>query len=211
MFHLTGSEMSWTDHSIMAAILAGGNARRLGGMHKGLLATANGMTFIVQIIRQLRAAGLESIIIIANDAVPYSGCGCEIVPDMRAGYGPLGGIEAALTRASGQAAATLLLPCDLPAITDSEIRELIAAYRRLQARVVYARTDAFAHPLCSVVHNGVLGEVTAALDCGERKVTRLWQHLGAVGVPFSNEQAFVNINTASDLRCWQTPEEDCRS
>lgn len=187
----------------MAAILAGGNARRLGGVQKGLLAAAAGVTIIERLILLLRGSGLADIVIIANDAAPYAGCGCEILPDLRLGHGPLGGIEAALTRSSLVAEATLFLPCDLPAITAGEIGGLLAAFRQSAARIVYAQTGAFSHPLCSVVHNGCLPQVSAAIECGERKVSRLWQQLGALGVPFANERAFFNVNTSSDLASWQ--------
>jgi molybdopterin-guanine dinucleotide biosynthesis protein A len=58
-------------------------------------------------------------------------------------------------------------------------------------------------PLCSVVHNGILADVRAALDAGQLGVQRLWRRLGAVSVRFANDGPFFNVNTPEDMARWR--------
>lgn len=125
--------------------------------------------------------------------------------DLRSGAGPLGGIEAALAHYAGRSDATVLLPCDLPGITAAEIARLVAAYRKGPAAggIVVAETGGFFwHSLCAVVHNGLLSEVSRAIDEARRGVGELWRRLGAVGVRFDDETPLFNVNTPEDMHDW---------
>ena len=186
-----------------AAILAGGQATRLGGVAKGML-DAGGASVVERLVEQLRAAGVERIMIVANDADPYRDCGLEIIGDRRPGLGPLGGIEAAVCALTGEAEATVLAPCDSPGLTAEVFGRLIGAFASGQAPGVCARTgDSIWHPLCAVVHNEIVAEVSAALDAGRRSVQDVWRSLGVQPVDFSDSDAFVNINTPADLADYQ--------
>ena len=112
----------------LAAILAGGLSTRLGGTVKGLLPTPQG-TIVHRIIAELAAATIGDIIIVTNDPQPYVALGRTIIGDLRPRVGPLGGIEAALSHARDAYDAVLLLPCDLPNISATEIQDLMAAFR----------------------------------------------------------------------------------
>lgn len=191
---------------ISGAVLAGGKARRLGGQAKGALPTADGRMIVARLFDALAGAGIVDIIVLANDAAPYRGVEREIVADRRPGLGPLGGIETALTRFQRSAEATCFLPCDMPAVTSEVIRRLRAVFEEAAARLVFARTPFFCHPLCSIVHNGLLGAISAALDRDERRVNALWQSLGGVPVDFPDERPFLNINTIEELQNWREGE-----
>src|SRR5205823_301046 len=97
-----------------AAILAGGQARRMGGVHKGLL-VIDGEPIVA---RQLRLLGAyaDELVIVANDVAAYreiaAAAHARIVSDLHPGDGPLAGLEAALTATS--ASELLLVACDLP-------------------------------------------------------------------------------------------------
>src|SRR4051812_10933938 len=97
-----------------AAILAGGRARRLGGVHKGLL-LVDGEPIVARQLRQL-AAHAGELLIVANDVAAYAEVaaqhGARVVVDLHPGDGPLAGLEAALS-ATG-APELLLVACDLP-------------------------------------------------------------------------------------------------
>jgi molybdopterin-guanine dinucleotide biosynthesis protein A len=188
-----------------AAILAGGQASRYGGIPKGRLEIAPGLTIIENELRQLRDAGLSEIVIVANDPQPYLPLGAPIIPDLRTGCGPLGGLEAALTYFGARAEAILCLPCDLPGITAGEIRQLREAFVNSGARVaVCLSAPDRMEPLCAVVHRDLLPAITAALEAGAGGAGRLWRQLGALEVPFADPAPFCNVNTPADLAQWLT-------
>jgi molybdopterin-guanine dinucleotide biosynthesis protein A len=194
-----------------AAILAGGRASRYGGADKASLDCGDGRTIVRRLLDELALAGLNEVVICANDRRRYEALAVPVVPDLRAGAGPLGGIEAALAHYRGRVDGVVLLPCDLPGISAREILALADAFRAARGRVVVAQTSDFVwHPLCAVVHNGVAPEVAAALEAGELGVGRLWRKLGAVEVRFEDERPFFNVNTPEDMADWRGKDRPCR-
>lgn len=193
---------------VFGAILAGGRAERMGGADKALLERRPGGTFIGHIVEQLRAGGLEHAVIVGGPCDEYRRLADAVVPDLRPGMGPLGGIEAALDYVSraGTADAVLFVPCDLPDISAGEIRRLLGAFRRdpkgVKMALVRADTDR-PQPLCCVVHKDMLRQVREALDAGRLAVGRLWRDCGADVVPFDDERPFYNVNNPLDLKSWR--------
>ena len=198
------TETTFTKERIAGAILAGGQALRYGGKAKGLLKAPSGLSIIQHEIRQLNLAGIDEIIIVASDPKPWRDCACNVVIDLRSGVGPLAGIEAALAHYGSSYEATLFLPCDLPAITSTEISQLQAAFTSNSAPVAVAVTnDLFWEPLCAVVHNSLLKIVSQAIDDGERRPQSVWRDAGAIEVHFEDATPFFNINTPRDMAHWQ--------
>lgn len=188
---------------IAGAILAGGDARRMGGIPKGMLETCDGISVAERLILELGRADINDIAIIANDRGPYARCGVPVIPDIRTGIGPLAGIETALVHFTGRSDAVLFVPCDLPQITADEFRALKQAFRPAETPVVFARTaDFFWHPLCAVVHNALATDISGAIDGGKRKVRDIWRLLDAVGVEFAEHSIFFNINSPADMDGW---------
>ena len=155
---------------------------------------------------QMKGAGIDDVIICANDSDLYARFGLEVVGDLHPGSGPLGGVEAALGRSAGRADAVCFCPCDLPGMTSVQFARLMRAFaeRPEDAGIVYAQTsDFFWHPLCALVHNDSLGSIRRALEGGTRSVRRLWAELRAVGVMFEDPTPFFNINTPDDMARWK--------
>jgi len=199
------AEVTLAKARIAGAILAGGQAVRYGGRPKGLLETGTGLSIIEQEIRQLNLAGIAEIILVTSDLEAWRDCALNVVLDLRCGVGPLAGIEAALAYYGSSYDATLFLPCDLPAITSTEILELQAAFGSSPALVAVAVTSDFLwEPLCTVVHNNLLKTVSQAIEDGQRRPQMLWRELGAITVHFEDATPFFNINTPQDLARWRT-------
>jgi len=187
----------------LAAILAGGLSTRLGRTAKGLLPTLQG-TIIERLIGELTTAGIGDIIIVANDPQPYAALGKTIIGDLRPRVGPLGGIEAALSHAADAYDSVLLLPCDLPNISATEIRGLLTAFARDPRQPAVAVTsDGRQHPLCAVVSVELLPQVVQTIEAGQYGVGRLWTALGAAAVPVGDPAKLYNINTPEDLNQWR--------
>lgn len=81
---------------LVGVILAGGSAARLGGLAKGLLSRSNGPPIAVCLSGQMLAAGVGEVVIVCNNPGPYEHMGLKILPDIRPGQGPMGGIETGL-------------------------------------------------------------------------------------------------------------------
>jgi len=193
-----------TEHTVAGAVLAGGRASRYGGTAKGLLECAAGVSIIEKLIGEMTSAGINEIVILANDPEPYRFCRREIVPDLTSGIGPLGGIEAGLAHYAEWRDAVVFLPCDLPGITACEISVLKAAFCASDAGIVVAESaDSFWQPLCTVVRTALLSDISKAIEKGERRVQQVWKDLGASAVRFDDPAAFFNVNTPDDMRRWQ--------
>jgi len=200
---------------IAGAILAGGRATRYGGANKAGLDVGDGRTILEHLVGELSAAGVGDVIVCASEEIARAANvpGLQAVPDTRSHLGPLAGVEAALAhfaesgdQPQGQPRydATVLLACDMPGVTAAVISALIAAFCGGEAPIVVAEMADFSwQPLCSVVHNGILADVRAALDGGRLGVQRLWRNLGAIGVRFTDDRAFFNVNTPEDMARWQ--------
>jgi molybdopterin-guanine dinucleotide biosynthesis protein A len=189
---------------IGGVILAGGKARRLGGLTKGCIEIGGNISIVEQLINELKNAGISNIIIAANDSIPYLHFDVEVLHDIRQGIGPLGGIETGLVHFTDKSDAVMFVPCDMPNITSKEILTLKEAFIESEKPVVFAYTAGFFwHPLCAVVHNRLKNQISSAIDDGQRKVQNIWRQFKAETVPFDNETAFLNINTFEDIHRWE--------
>lgn len=194
---------------IAGAILAGGKATRMGGITKGALQTPGGMSILKHLIKEFQCADIKPIVILANDPQPYRDYGLKILKDVRSDFGPLAGIETALSYFEGQADAVMFAPCDMPNLSAKEMRLLKDAFVHSKSRIVCAETnDFFWHPLCAIVHNELLGQITSAMDNGQSAVGRQWKKLGAETLFFEDQTPFLNINTAADIRQWRKDNND---
>lgn len=189
--------------NIAAGVLAGGRGKRFGGRPKGLLKVGLGLCIMERQVAELASSGVEEMIILASDPRPYRAFGPRIVPDLRMGTGPLGGIEAAVSYYASRFKATLFLPCDLPGITARQIRILKRSFLKARAGVAVAVTEGdLREPLCAVVDNRLLPAISKAIDEGKRKVGEVWQSLDLAFVHFSDPEPFFNVNTPMDLVSW---------
>ena len=189
---------------IGAVILAGGKACRLGGLAKGCIEVGGNVSIVEQLINELKNAGIGNIVIAANDPAPYLRFDVEILPDIRQGIGPLGGIETGLVHFTDKSDAVMFIPCDMPKITSKEILRLKEAFIETEKPVVFAQTSGFFwHPLCAVVHNRLKNRISSAIDDGRRKVQNVWRQFKAEAIPFDNETAFFNINNFDDIHRWE--------
>jgi len=195
------------NYNIAAVILAGGNARRLGGIAKGTIEINNGVSIIDKLIKELVKADINNIVISANDSKPYQDYGVQIIPDINVGIGPIAGIESGLKHFADQSDAVMFIPCDMPNITAKEILALKDAFIKTKASAVFAKTADFLwHPLCAVAHGNLKKEISSAIEHGQRKIRGFWQQVNAMAVQFSDETVFLNINNPTDMNRWQGAE-----
>jgi molybdopterin-guanine dinucleotide biosynthesis protein A len=197
--------MNWS-----AAILAGGQARRLGGQDKTAL-IVDGSRFLERQIAAL--CPLTDTIVL----VGYCGHGpapLPVEPDRWPGTGPLGGIVTALAAAVGDR--VLVLAGDLPFVTTPFLAYLVTV--EPAAAAVIPVLDGRWHPLCAVYARRALDVLSDALARGEREVARAVTRLDPrlVGVaelaPFDADGGLLaNINTPDDMARWNISSPPIRA
>ena len=102
----------------VAIVLAGGEARRLSGIDKTLIAL-DGTPVLSLILRRLCPQVAQVALSANGDPTRFSDFGLEVLADRRTGIGPLAGLARGLDWAAGQGARTLLtVPGDTPFIPD---------------------------------------------------------------------------------------------
>ncbi|TMM55506.1 molybdenum cofactor guanylyltransferase MobA [Sulfitobacter sabulilitoris] len=191
----------------MGVILAGGQATRMGGGDKGLLALG-GQTLLARVIDRL-APQVAALALNANgDPARFSGYGLPVLADSVEGFaGPLAGVLAGLDWAAAQgadsivtaAADTPFFPCDL-------VPRLIEAGEGMAHPLVLAATPdpdrgQVRHPTFGLWPVALRDDLRAALQDGLRKVV-VWtdRHAGREAVfAVAGVDPFFNVNTPDDL------------
>jgi molybdopterin-guanine dinucleotide biosynthesis protein A len=170
----------------------------MGGVDKGLVDLA-GAPMVAHVLARL-APQVGDVLINANQNLDrYGAFGQPVVEDAVGGFaGPLAGLHAGLTRASGELVVTV--PCDSPFLPLDLVHRLRAALDRESAQLAVAKTFDQPHPVFALVRRDVLPNLAAFLAAGGRKIDTWYAALRVVEVAFDDEaDAFRNINTADEL------------
>lgn len=191
----------------LGVILAGGQARRMGGGDKGRL-VLGGQSLLQRVVERLEPQ-VAGIALNANgDAARFADIGLPVIPDSVEGFaGPLAGVLAGLDWAAQHggetivtvAADTPFFPCDL-------VPKLLQASEGMtHPLVIAASPDAERginrHPTFGLWPVALRDDLRAALQGGLRKVV-LWSdaHNGRLAqFPFEQVDPFFNVNTPEDL------------
>jgi len=187
---------------VAAAIVAGGPARRLGGIAKPFI-NIGGRTVAERQLALLRSA-FPRVLVAANDPAPWAELAVEVVGDRVLGGGPLAGIDAALTAAEG-CNAVVCVAGDLPFVTP----ELLAALRdhvpdacAVAPRGLAGRIE----PLCARYDRTLPPSIGARLRAGDLAVHHLldsadvaWLEGDALRALDPDGTCFLNLNTPDDI------------
>ena len=191
----------------LGVILAGGQARRMGGGDKGRL-LLDGRSLLDHVIERLEPQ-VAGIALNANgDATRFEDMGLPVLSDSIEGFvGPLAGVLAGLDWAARLGADTIVtaaadtpfFPCDLVP------RLMLEADGMAHPLVLAATPDSERglnrHPTFGLWPVALRDDLRAALNGGLRKVV-LWsdQHGGREAIfPNTPFDPFFNVNTPDDL------------
>jgi molybdopterin-guanine dinucleotide biosynthesis protein A len=186
----------------IAAILAGGRGRRLGGRDKSALRV--GDRSILERQLDVLTPVVDRVIIVGYAGPRTLPGGVIAVSDRVSASGPLAGLDAAIAAADGQT--VLLVACDMPNITTPLAAHLIGLAAESTWNAVVPRTDRGYHPLCAVYASSCRDAVARRLDRGQLRMRDLVDEL-RVRVVDEEELArfgdsfhlFANVNTHADL------------
>lgn len=193
-----------TPATITGLILAGGQARRMGGQDKGLIPLA-GRPLIAWVIAAVQPQ-VGRILISANrNQAAYASFGYTVIGDEAVGealsgfQGPLAGIAAALSVA--ETPWLLTLPCDAPLPPADLAARLAAALARADRDLAVAWDGERGQPVHALLSRRLLPDLLGALAAGERRL-EAWQarHHPAIADFSDCPQAFLNLNTPEDIQ-----------
>lgn len=190
----------------VGVILAGGQARRMGGIDKALV-PLGGTTLIERAVARASVQVADLIINANGDLTRFSQLGLPVVPDRVAGFvGPLAGIFAAFEwmRANRPRAFWLAsFACDCPFFPMDMIERLIESTGRNRALVGIAASSSGQHHPVFAVWNAEIQATSedVLVKGGFRKMDDFIATLPNVRVSFAADpiDPFVNINTPEDL------------
>lgn len=188
----------------VAAIIAGGRARRLGGVAKPFVGVA-GVAIADRQLAVLRPLFDRVVAVLADpvDAGPWRERGVETVTDAVAGAGPMAGVAAGLGAAAP--GGVVCVAGDLPFLSPA----LLGALRDgdPDAEAVVPRVGGYPEPLCARYGAGCLSALRARLASGrlalhallEETVRTVWLEGDALAALDPGARSFLNVNTPEDL------------
>lgn len=187
--------------TLVAVILAGGRATRMGGGDKVLLPLA-GQPLLAHLIGRLRPQ-VAAIALSANgDPARFAAFGLPVLPDPLPGQpGPLAGVLAGMDWAAARGATRLLaIAGDTPFPPPDLARRLAQAGPLAVAASPGPDGQPRLHPTVALWPVALRERLRGALAAGEHRIGAFARAQGAAIVTFEGQpDPFLNINTPDDL------------
>ncbi|MDB6453022.1 molybdenum cofactor guanylyltransferase MobA [Falsirhodobacter sp. 20TX0035] len=182
---------------MLAVILAGGRAQRMGGGDKCRL-DLGGTTILDEILRRLRPQCARVVLSANGDPSRFADLGLTVLPDAEPDHpGPLAGLLAGMDHAAGLGMNRVLtLAGDTPFLPPDLCDRL-----RGDGAIALAASNGVRHPTVGVWRVDLREDLRAALRRGERAVGRWAMRHDArlVEFPVEDHDPFFNVNTPEDL------------
>lgn len=187
---------------IAAVVLAGGLARRMGGVDKGLV-ELNGKPMVEWALQRILPQVGRVIINANRNLESYAGFDVPVVPDTIEGHlGPLAGLLTAMQYFDEDY--VFMCPCDSPFLPPTMVRTMYDAMQSESAAesagIAVATDGKRQQPVFLLTHKKCLPSLQKFLAAGERKIDRWFTEEKLVEVSFAEHaDAFRNINTEEEL------------
>ena len=190
---------------VLGVLLAGGQARRMGGGDK-CLRQLGGKPILAHVIERIRPQ-VDALVLNANgDPARFDAFGLPVLPDVIEGHaGPLAGVLTGMEWVRAErpdcpwivtvATDTPFLPADL-------VEVMNAALRREGAKLAHAASNGRAHPVFGLWPVALATALRSAMvDEGIRKVVAFTERypLAEAGFPAQPFDPFFNTNRPEDL------------
>jgi molybdopterin-guanine dinucleotide biosynthesis protein A len=190
---------------MLGAILAGGLSTRMGTDKSRLC--LNHRPVLEILIEQLRNVCTKTVLVARDvaqkNALPQI-LHVEILCDLQAGCGPLGGLYTALSSTNDES--VLLLGCDLPFVEVALLQRMSDEFHRHRPLILLPRTTLSegslrSEPLCAIWSKALLPQIETALQKQRLSLFRLAEEVGAYPLDLTPDESLQlrNINTTSEL------------
>lgn len=190
---------------VPGVLLAGGLARRMGHVDKGLLALA-GRPLLARVVERVRPQVAPLILNAGGDAARFAEFGLPVLPDVVGGHaGPLAGVLTGLEWAAANVPDARWLASfavDAPFVPGDLVARLLAAAEAEGADLACATSGGRDHPVFGLWPLRLRGALRQAMeDDGVRKVDRWTAAYRMAHVAFAGGAVdpFFNVNTPEDL------------
>lgn len=183
--------------TITGVILAGGRARRMNGVDKGLL-EFSGRPLMEHTLARLTPQVAEVMINANRNHARYASYGLTLVADKLEHFcGPLAGMHSALCAARTDYIITV--PCDSPLMPNDLVQRMLMTLMRENAELCTAHDGMRLQPIYTMIPRSLTADLYIYLMSGGRKVEDwLRRHRLAVADFSDQTEAFLNINTPYD-------------
>lgn len=190
---------------VAGVILAGGLARRMGNLDKGLVCWHHRplVSYAIEAMGEVVGA---HILISANRSIAlYQQFGFPVVQDLTDSFdGPLAGVLAALHYTDAEI--LLVMPCDSPLIKAQHLQALLTACANPTAEGAVASDGQRLHPVFLALKSYLKESLSLYLSSGQRKLEDWINQHSLQRVDFSAQPTvFANINTLSELNSLSLP------
>ena len=186
-------------HSVTGLVLAGGQARRMGGEDKGLIELAHRP--LLAWVLDCFVSQVDEVLISANrHHSRYAAFGHRVIADQASGFlGPLAGLAAGL--AASRTPWLVMVPCDSPFLPNDLVARFLDLALSHDTPLVCAHDGSRLQPVFSLVHATLLSDLSEYLAAGERKIDQWFDRHRWHPVVFpERSDMFLNINSPSDLQ-----------
>lgn len=191
------------NEQVTGVVLAGGKARRMGGVDKGLI-EINGQPMIQYVLEVLKPQVHEILINANRNSAQYEKFGYPVVSDQLEDFqGPLAGMATTMAKAETKYICTC--PCDGPLIAKDLVTRLYSAManndpsNETDVKIAVAHDGDRMQPVYALLDCDLHESLLSYLMSGERKIDRWFTQHNYIEVDFSDKQdCFININTPED-------------
>lgn len=185
--------------ALTGIVLAGGLSTRMGRDKASL--PWGGEDLLHTVLRAL-APVCGELIVVSNRPRTINIAGVAVVADSFAGCGPLAGMHAGLTAASGEY--SFVAACDMPYLKSAAVAWMAAAAAGYDAAVPYI--DGYYNPLHAVYSRRCLPAIERMLQAGQCRVLDFYPEIRLRPVSAAELAAFDaklamldNLNSPEDL------------
>lgn len=185
---------------LVGMVLAGGQARRMGGGDKGLR-PLGGRTVLAHVVDRLRPQ-VDRLALNANgDGARWAAYALPVIADTLPGQpGPLAGVLAGLDWAADAGAEWMVsVPADAPFLPTDLVARLLDAQAGSGFAMACAASAGRAHPVIALWPVAGRDRLRAALVDGMRKVGAFTDGAAIAEWPVDPIDPFFNVNTPADL------------
>lgn len=182
--------------AVVGAVLCGGASRRMG--RDKAFVEVDGAPMVRRVADALRAGGCAEVVAVGGDSTALATLGLTVVEDEHPGEGPLGAIITAL-QAFPDAAAVVVVACDLPHLQPATVATLVATLEAPYGAAVAIPSGEHRPSLCGAWNPSVAAALAAHFAAGERRVRIALDDVPHVNVHVDPTE-LRNLNAPGDLR-----------
>jgi len=189
----------------LGLVLAGGQARRMGGGDKALI-RIGGQTILERVLARLRPACARIILNANGDPARFTSVGLPVIPDSVPDFaGPLAGVLAGLDWAAANApdiAWMASVPGDCPFLPADVVARLHAVRAEQNKPLACAQSGDWRHPVVGLWPVSLREDLRRAVVEEDLHKIEVWTARHGVAIaawPDTPVDPFFNVNTPEDV------------